>query len=381
MPTPEEFRLRFPALSDVTYLASCSQGALSDTLATALLEFQYTLRQYGAPWEHWMREVDRARQLFADMIHSTVNEIAVVPSASAAAYQVASTRDWRSRPRIISTDMEFPSVAHVWLAQRGNGADVSYVKDRSGVVEAEDYNAVIDESCGLVSVPLISYRNGARLPVRSIIERAQSVGALTFVDAYQAAGVEPINVQELGCDFLATGSLKYMLGIPGIAFLYVRDGIQDAQEPPATGWFGRRGPFDFNPRKIDYPAEARRFESGTPAIPAVYGAVAGMRVLAALKPETVQAHIVELSQYAHDTLTADGEILWSPSEASLRGPQVALLDATPDDLAGYLATRRIITSPRGKLLRIALHYYNTVDDIDAIAAAIRDYRRIGAGSR
>ena len=377
MSTPEEFRLRFPALADMTYLASCSQGALSDTLAAALLEFQHTLLRYGAPWERWMREVDLARKLFADLIHASVKEIAVLPSVSSAAYQVASTRQWRSRSRIITTTMEFPSVAHVWLAQCANGADVGYVADRSGVVHAEDYAAVIDERCELVSVPLISYRNGVRLPVRTVVDIARTAGAHTFVDAYQGAGVEPIDVREIGCDFLAAGSLKYLLGIPGIAFLYVRDGVQDAREPQATGWFGRRDPFEFNPREIDYPANARRFESGTPAIPAAYGAVAGMRVLGGLDQEAVRSHVGELGAYAHDTLTGDGERLWSPAEAALRGPQVALIDANPNDLAGYLAARGIITSPRGELLRIALHHYSTAEDINAVAAAIREYRRTG----
>jgi selenocysteine lyase/cysteine desulfurase len=375
--TPEEFRLRFPALQDMVYFASCSQGALSDTLTMALTEYQRTLLRYGAPWERWMREVELARELFARMIHATADEIAVVPSVSAAAYQVASTRDWRSRPRIVTTDMEFPSVAHVWLAQRGNGAEVSYVGNRSGVVDPEDYGALIDETCGLVSVPLISYRNGARLPVRSVIEKARGVGALTFVDAYQGVGVEPIDVRELDCDFLAAGSLKYMLGIPGIAFLYVREGLEDSREPSATGWFGRRDPFDFDPRHIDYPENARRFESGTPAIPSAYGAVAGMRVLGSLEPEVVRDHVAELGQQAHDALVAGGERLWSPAERSFRGPQVAVIDANPQNLAAYLAGRGIITSPRGELLRIALHYYNTVADVDTIVAAIREYRRIG----
>ncbi|MCE7008879.1 aminotransferase class V-fold PLP-dependent enzyme [Kibdelosporangium philippinense] len=369
MTTPEEFRLRFPALTETTYLASCSQGALSDMLATALLEFQHTLLEYGAPWEQWLEQVDLARQLFADMIHATTDEIAVVPSLSAAAYQVASTRDWRSRPRIVTTDMEFPSVAHVWLAQRGT--DVRYVEDRSGVVYAEDYDAAIDETCGLVSVPLISYRNGVRLPVESVLEKARSVGALTFVDAYQAAGVVPIDVRQLGCDFLAAGSLKYMLGIPGIAFLYVREGVQDAVDPQATGWFGRRDPFAFNPRVIDFPANARRFESGTPAIPAAYGAVAGMRVLASLEPKAIQGHIAELTEYAHSVL----DDLGTPSDPSLRDPQVALIDPNPNELAEFLRARNIVTSPRGELLRISFHYYNTSDDVDAVAAAIREYRK------
>ncbi|WP_279583225.1 aminotransferase class V-fold PLP-dependent enzyme [Fodinicola feengrottensis] len=200
---------------------------------------------------------------------------------------------------------------------------------------------------------------------------------MTFVDAYQGAGVEPIDVRELGCDFLAAGSLKYLLGIPGIAFLYAREGVLDDHEPPATGWFGRRNPFAFNPREIDYPANARRFESGTPAIPAAYGAVAGMRVLSELDQDTVRTHVGKLSQYAHDTLVADGERLGSPADAALRGPQVAMLDANPNELAGYLAGRGIVTSPRGELLRIALHYYSAVEDIDVLAAAIREYRRTG----
>ena len=375
--TPEEFRLRFPALSNMVHLASCSQGALSDTLTTALLEFQHTLLRYGAPWEQWTREVELARELFARMINATPDEIAVLPSVSTAAYQVASTRDWRSRPRVVTTDMEFPSVAHVWLAQRGRGAEVRHVEDRSGVVYPQDYDKLVDRTCGLVSVPLVSYRNGARLPVRHVIDKARSVGALTFVDAYQGAGVEPIDVRELGCDFLAAGSLKYLLGIPGIAFLYVRNGVADAQDPPATGWFGRRDPFSFDPRNIDYPSTARRFESGTPAIPAAYGAVAGMRVLASLEPDAVRNHIAEIGQYAHDALLADGERLWSPTEKALRGPQVAVMDPDPTDLAGYLASRGIVTSPRGELLRIAFHYYTTAADIDAVAAAVREYRRIG----
>ena len=377
MLTSEEFRRRFPALRELTHLASCSQGALSDALSAALLEFQHTLVQNGAPWDRWMVEVDRARTLFAELVNADVDEIAVLPSVSSAAYQVASTRDWRTRPTIVSTDMEFPSVAHVWLAQEANGAKVRYVDEHDGVVHAEDYTAAIDETCGLVSVPLISYRNGVRLPTRDVIENARAAGALTFVDAYQGAGVEPIDVRELDCDFLAAGALKYLLGIPGIAFLYVRGGLVDDRDPQATGWFGRRDPFGFDPRHIDYPSDAKRFEAGTPAIPAAYGAVAGLRMLSEVDQQTVRRHISELGQYAHDSLVAAGERLWSPTDPTLRGPQVAVVDADPNALAGFLGSRRIATSPRGELLRVALHYYSTAEDVDAVVAAIREYRRSG----
>ncbi|NUR06326.1 MAG: aminotransferase class V-fold PLP-dependent enzyme [Nocardioidaceae bacterium] len=375
MLTPAAFRRRFPALQDTVHLASCSQGALSDTLSAALVELQHTMRQDGAPWGRWMAEVDTARRLFADLIGADEDEVAVVPTASAGAFQVASTQDWAARPTLVTTDLEFPSVAHVWLAQRPRGADVRFVDEREGVASPEEYVAAVDETCGLVSVPLVSYRNGVRLPVREVIARSREVGAPVFVDAYQGLGVEPVVVHELGCDYLVAGALKYLLGLPGIAFLYVRRGLVDPVPPSATGWFGQADPFAFDPRRIDVPTHARRFESGTPAIPSAFGAVAGLTVLREAPAAEVRDHVAGLTARLHEQLVDDGEKPWSPADPALRGPQVAIRDDRPDALAAHLAERRIVTSPRGDLLRLSLHYYNDTDDVDAVVRAIHEYRK------
>lgn len=373
MATPEEFRRHFPALVDTTYFASCSQGALSDALITALNEMQYLMREQGAPWGPWMEEVDTARSMFARLIGADDSEVAVVPSASNAAYQVASTQRWTDRPAIVSTDMEFPSISHVWLAQQPVGAEVRHVRERQGVVATDDYAALIDERCGLVSVPLVSYRNGMRLPAQEIVAVARAAGARTFIDAYQGAGVEPIDVGELNCDYLTSGSLKYLLGLPGIAFLYVRGGVEDARPAAQTGWFGQLHPYSFDPLHLELASDARRFESGTPAIPAAFAAVAGMRLIETLDPKAVRSHVAGLAQELHDRLLADGHEVWSPSDPAIRGPQVALVDADPERLAAYLGSRRIVTSPRGDVLRLSLHYYTTSDDIDTLLRALRDY--------
>lgn len=369
------FRHRFPALQDTVHLASCSQGAMSDLLVTAMLEFQVTMRQQGAPWARWVTEVERARSLFASFIGATPAEIAVVPSASAAAYQVASTQTWSERPRIVTTDLEFPSVSHVWLAQRGRGATITEVPSSNGVADADGYAAALDDDCDLVSIPLVTYRNGSRLPVADVVTMAHDIGARVFVDAYQAAGVEPIDVRELDCDYLTSGSLKYLLGIPGIAFLYARADLADPLDPPSTGWFGRVDPFAFDTTRLDYPTEARRFESGTPSIPSAFGAVAGLTMLSLADPIAVRDHVATLSARLHETLSSAGERLFSPADPALRGPQVTLFDDAPDRLAAFLAERRIVTSPRGEALRLSLHYYNSTDDVDAVVESIGQYRR------
>lgn len=373
--TPQRFRERFPSLADTVHLASCSQGAASTDLVAASSEFQATMREHGAPWDLWVGEVERARSSFADVVGAEPTEIAVVPSASVGAYQVASTRSWARRPRVVTTDMEFPSVAQVWHAQQPRGAEVVHVADHDGVVAAEDYAAVLDDRVSLVSIPLASYRNGARLPVADVTAMAHDAGAHVFVDAYQAAGVLPTDVHALGCDYLVSGSLKYLLGLPGIAFVYVRDGLVDQVAPQLTGWFGRVDPFAFDPYTVDFPAAARRFETGTPSIPSAYGAVAGMTTLARVDAKAVDTHVRELGAELHARLQRAGERLWSPADPELRGAQVAVVDDDPADLAEYLAQRRIVTSPRGHVARLSLHYYNDRSDIDTVCAALADYRR------
>jgi selenocysteine lyase/cysteine desulfurase len=373
-PSPAAFRAHFPAFADSVHLASCSQGALSDALTAELLEFQHTIREHGAPWDKWMAKVAQARELFARLIGAHADDIAVVPSASEGAYQVASTQAWDERPRLVTTDLEFPSLGHVWLAQRERGAEVQFVAQHDGLVDAEDYAALITEETRLVSVPLVSYANGLRFPVREVVELARESGARTFVDAYQGLGVEPVDVAELGCDYLVSGSLKYLLGISGIAFLYVRPGVRDAVSPPLTGWFGRVNPFEFDPRHLDYPDHARRFEAGTPSIPSAYGAVAGLNLLHGLDAHRVREHVQALTGQLQQQLLDAGEQLRSPLADARRGPLVAMTDRDPDALAAFLAGRRIVCSARGEVLRMSLHYYNLESDLDAVVRAIAEYR-------
>jgi selenocysteine lyase/cysteine desulfurase len=363
-----QFRAEFPSLTDTVHLASCSQGALSSRLAYSLQEIGFSMRDKGAPWGLWMAEVDWARERFARLIGASPHEIAILSCASEAAFQVASSLDWAGRSGIVTNDLEFPSIAHVWLAQAQRGARVRVAADTGENIDAEAYSTVIDESVNLVSIPLVTYRNGARLPVEEVVRLAHEHGARVFVDAYQAAGVMPIDVRELGCDYLTSGSLKYLLGLPGIAFLYVRDGLVHQRDPELTGWFGRTNPFAFDTRLLDFPDDARRFETGTPPVPSAYAANAGFDLIERVDLNAVQTHVSALVEELAERLTTAGERVASP--AGFRGPQVAIEDKNPNVLAERLAERRIIASPRGNLLRLSLHYYNDRSDIDAVVDAL-----------
>ena len=374
--TAEQFRAHFPIFAEKAHLCSCSEGALSDRVIAAMSEFMTSWRVHGAPWHAWMEEVDRAREWFVRLIHASPADVAVVSCASEAAYHVASTLDLGRRRRIVTTEVEFPSVAHVWLGQQARGAEVEFVPARGPRVEAEDYLARIDDGTALVSVPLVAYGNGMRLPVREVVQAARDSGAQVFVDAYQGLGVVPVDVQELSCDFLACGTLKYLLGAPGLAFLYVRPGLDFDTAPPLTGWFARKDPFAFDPRLLDYAEGARRFQTGTPAIPAAFAGAAGLGLLLETEPADTLEHVLSLGDFLQDALLEEGVALSSPTERGRRGPQVAVLAQDAADLGDFLSARGALVAPRGRAIRISLHYYNHLSDVRRVLDGVLAYRRL-----
>jgi selenocysteine lyase/cysteine desulfurase len=362
---PGRFRACFPQLGQRIHLASCSVAARSTELDAAIAQMLDDMTS-GAAWELFEEQVAAARQGFARLIGARPDQVALQPSASVAAYQVASALDWTSRPVVVTSDAEFPSVAHVWLAQRPSGAQVRFA-DPAG------YPAAIDERTKLVSVPLTTYRDGLRLPVPDIAAAAHSHGARVFVDAYQAVGTEPVNVDDLGCDYLVAGSMKYLLGLPGVAFLYVRSPEAD-HDPRLTGWFGRVNPFAFDPRRLDFPKRATRFETGTPAVPACYAANAGLSLIEQLDLAAVRKQIASLTARCAADLTALGEDMLVPPAPDAIGAHVCLRDPAPAQLVSWLAGRNITVSPRGEVIRLSFHYYNNGEDVAALCEEISRYR-------
>ncbi|MEU0566012.1 aminotransferase class V-fold PLP-dependent enzyme [Nonomuraea sp. NPDC005983] len=363
--TPEAFRALFPGQRRLRHLASCSLGARSIALDEAMERMSADMADHGAPWELFEEQVRQARERFAALIGARPDQVAVMPNASVGAYQAVSTMNWRARPKLITTEREFPSVAHVWLAQRPNGAEVVYARD------TDDYAALIDDRTRLVSAPLVCYQDSVRLPVAELTRAAHDAGAEVFVDAYQAVGVEPVDVGELGCDYLVAGTMKYLLGLPGMAFLYARRPDRTDRDPLLTGWFGRIDPFAFDPRTLDFPATAARFQTGTPAVPAGYAANAGLRLLGEVDLARVREHVRGLTELAIDNLRAQGErVRHVPPE--WRGAHIGLASDNPIELTRRLAERGLVVSPRGDVVRISFHYYSDAEDVAALCAALHE---------
>ena len=268
-------RSRFPIFERLVYVNSCSQGALSDSVRAAYEDYLTDWDEKGAPWAYWVERADAARAAFAGLVGAAGAEVAVTTSLSAGVSALASALDYGERPRVVVSDFEFPTVGQIWHAQEPRGAEVVHVPQSDGEIPVEHFDELIDERTKLVAVTAVCYRNGARLPIEEIVEIAHARGALVLLDAYQAIGSYPIDVRELGVDFVGAGALKYLLASAGLGFLWCREALVESLLPTQTGWFANEDIFEMDIEYYSAAPDARRFDAGTPPVPNIYAGVAG----------------------------------------------------------------------------------------------------------
>ena len=366
-----KIRSRFPIFKHKIYLNSCSQGALSDAVENGLTDYIRSWHEHGSPWDMWVEHYERTRRLFAEFIGADEGEVAIVTSASAAINAVASALDFRERRKVVLGEFEFPTMAHIWLAQRKRGADITFVPPLDNKLPAESYEGAVDRQTAIVPLTRVCFRNGFRSDVQAIVKLAHSQGAWVMLDDYQDCGTRPIDVKDMGIDFYVTGTLKYLLGPPGLAFLYVRRDLINPLIPAVSGWFAQSNPFAFDVKHLDLSSSARRFESGSPPIPNVYAAAPGIELLRSTGMAHIAGHISELTGMFLNSLA--GMQIQTKTPADSVGPLVVLQADSEDSanaMVAALAKQNIVASSRGDGVRISLHFYNSADDIAALLHAL-----------
>lgn len=359
------WRRQIPLLASAIPMNNCSQAPQTDATRAAAGRYLDSWNSQGMDWDAWMAEVQLAKQAFANLINADADQIAIFSSVSEAASAVASALDFDGdRRTVVATEAEFPTIGHVWLAQQRRGARLDWVPLREGRILLDDYDAVLTPDTALVSACHGYYLNGMTQDIRALAERAHANGSLLFVDAYQTAGVVPIDVGALGVDFLASGTLKYLMGIPGIAFLYVRPELIERLEPMVTGWFGRANPFAFDVKRLDWSATASRFDTGTPPIINAYISRAGMEMISSVGVQAIRAWHEVLARRLLEGGRARGLTVHGVADVADKTANTAFVVADAHGIEHAMRERGVIASARGPVIRLAPHFYSSLEDAD-----------------
>jgi selenocysteine lyase/cysteine desulfurase len=359
------YRSEFPIFRDKIYLNTCSLGALGQRTRDRVAGFLdvWQARGSSAWYDVWWEALGELRARYARLVRASEDEIALAPSISVAIATVAEALDYRARPRVVVTSLDFPTVAYQWLAKRARGVELVVVESPDQVsVPVEAIARAVDERTALVATSYVYFTSGAIQDVERVAAAAHAKGALCLIDAYQAVGQVPVDVRAAGVDFLTAGGLKWLLGGPGIVFLYVRAELARRLTPTIAGWFGHRDQFAFDPRSLDRHDDARRFELGTPALAAVYAQLGGLDYIDEIGVPAIRRATAALVEDLIAGARARGFRPKVAPRADERSAIVMLPAADPAAAVRHLATGGIIADARPGHVRLSPFFYNLQDD-------------------
>lgn len=369
------FRAQFPILHTSTYLVSNSLGAMPSTVPDRLAEYAdaWATRGVRAWADGWWSMPVRVGDDIAPLIGADAGTVAMVPNVSIAQAEVFSALSYGDgRDTIVMTELDFPSVRYVYdeLATR-LGARIVVVPSEDGVrVDEDRLIAAIDERTRLVAISHVLFRSAYVMDVARIAAHAHAMGALVSLDAYHSVGVLPVDVRALDADFLSGGVLKWLCGGPGGCFLWVRPAVSAAVAPALTGWQAHRHPFAFEP-DMRHADGAWRWLSGTPAIPALFAATEGAKLLRDAGMEAVRAKSLRQTARLIELADARGFSLTVAREPERRGGTVAFDVPHAREVAQALLAREIIVDYRpGAGIRIAPHFYTSDDELETAVQSI-----------
>jgi kynureninase len=374
----ESYREEFSVVQRKAYLISASLGPVSGRSKRYLQEYMDAWEEMGAPEPVWFESIfpriRLVKEQFAGLVGADADEVAITTNVSMALSSIASCMDLSGeRNRIILTELDFPTDGTVWLAQQQRGAEVVFLESPDGLtVPAEAFAEAIDERTALVCLNRVLYRSSALLDVGEICRLAREAGAWSVVDDFHGAGIVPVDVHTMGCDFYTTGVLKWLLGGPGLTFLYARRDLLPSLEPAVTGWWSQREPFGFHLTELDYHPTARRFETGTHAAPIPFIAQGGLEIISEVGPPRIRDRQGELTEYVMTRADEAGIPVRTPRERGRRGGVVNLgVGEQADKISEALYERDVCVDSRGDGIRVSPHFFTLESDVDRLFEELR----------
>lgn len=374
-PDWQAWRQEFPGLEKSTYLNTVSLGQLSRRSRSAINRFLDLWSERGASawYSFWLKEVDGLRREFARLVGASVDEIAILPNISSALAAISSSLDFSRRGKVVVGELDFPTIAHHFLAHAGQGVETCLVPAPDQIqIPLEAFEQALDERTALLATCRVYFTSGYIQDVQALAEMAHRKGALCLIDDYQGTGQVPIDVKAAGVDFLVSGGLKWLIGGPGVAYLYVRRELIPELRPTAAGWFGHRRQFDFDPHTLEFRDDAQRFEAGTPAVAAVYAAKAGLEIINAIGAENLRRRTALLNQDLVRRLRESGYRLRIPAGPERQAGITVLEADDPLGITRALADRRIIVDKRPGAVRISPYFYNTLEENEIVVGALNE---------
>jgi selenocysteine lyase/cysteine desulfurase len=368
----KKMREQFPVTNNKVFLNHAAESPLPKPVVEAVSKYANEFSNSG---KTSIDCNDGGKPYFAKLVGAKAGEIALIENTSVGINIAANVLDYPPGSKIVTTDLEYPSVVYPWL-RRSLGVKVHYVKNVHGRVLLDDMEKAVDDKTVAVAISHVEYVNGFRNDLRVLSEIVHEHGAYLIVDAIQSVGTMQVEVKRDDVDFLMAACYKWLLSPHGAAYLYVKDELIEKFEPPFVGWASvKQEMFDtadfYDIWNLNLSKTASRFEVGTPCTISFVGAAEAMKMLLHYGIENVRKRIMKLTDHLIEDVEDLGLKLQTPKEKQSRSGIVNFEMNRPQKLVEKLEKKGIVVSVRANGIRVSPHYYNTEEEIDALTKETR----------
>jgi cysteine desulfurase / selenocysteine lyase len=379
----DALRALYPHIQHGTvYLDHASIGPVSSRVYAAVEEH---LTGRGVKVNTYGDDIELSqlcRRCVARLINAeSPDRIAFFMNTSDALNIVPAGLAWRTGDRILLNDVEFPANVYPYLNLQRHGVDVEFLPTKDGEVTPEMIERAITNSGGrvrLVSLSAVQFLSGFRADLAAIGAICRKHDVIFVVDAIQAAGAVPLDVQAMQIDALAAGGQKWLMATTGVAFLYIREDLQERLEQAHLGWISVAKPWDFFRYDQELSLSATRYENGTISFPGVIGLGAAVETLLEIGVESIEAHLQNLTEHLSAELQ---HVKWvervpnfSVGAKTSAGIVSAVLRHVGDGerIVAALHQAGVKVSVREGYVRFSPHCYNTHSEIETALRAVHN---------
>jgi selenocysteine lyase/cysteine desulfurase len=371
---PLGVRADFPIVRQRTFLNSAYIAPIPTQVVDAGHAFLQEKANNSFQLGPLLRKCDEVRAQFGRLINAaSPNEIGLLYSTGEGENVVAAGLDLKPGDNVVIDELHYSTEFVLYRTlEKTRGIELRIARHRGGVVDATDFEPLVDTRTRLVSVAWVSHLNGMRHNMRAIADVAHAKGALFYTDAIQAVGMFPIDVQAEGVDVLCAGSYKWLLAGWGVAPLYVRSGVVDRLRLDRFGEMHVER--ELPDHSYEFPSNAKRFDYVSRAFGDVYTLGAGLSYLERVGVGRIEAHTVNgLARRLQQGLAAQGHRLFTPM--GNRSAIVTFYTTQPAaDVRAVFNAARVEVTVRDGMVRISPALFNNDAEIDQCLEATRKMR-------
>lgn len=370
----EQLRSQMPVTQQWAYFDHAAVAPLCLPAQTALQEWAADLAENGdANWGAWRKGVERVRRSAAKLLNADQAEIALIHNTTEGVNIVAEGFPWRAGDNVVLPASEFPTNLYPWMNLADRGVEVRQVATPNERLDLTAVAAACDERTRIVAVSWVGYATGWRNDLDALVELAHAQGALLFVDAIQALGVQPLDVSQTPVDFLAADGHKWLLGPEGAGVFYMRREHLARLRPLGVGWNSVKQAGEFSDSRFELRETAGRYEGGSYNMPGIAALGASLALLSEHGPQAIAERIDDVGNQLCDELINRGATIVSCREQRHRSGIVAFdwpTSEPPAEIQRRCRAQGAIVNNRGGHLRVSPHAYTNADDISRLCAAL-----------